>query len=121
LLADPLTITIGSTPGATSVARVSTGNGNSQYLSADGLVRVGLSSSYGKRTRRVARVDITKIAADPFIPSTNAELSSSVYVVFDHPKVGFSVAEMVDLFGGISTLLSASSNSNATKLLGGQS
>jgi hypothetical protein len=121
MLSDPLSVTIGSDPGAVSVPRVSTGNGTSRYQSADGLVTLTLSSSYGKRTRRVARVDRTKVSSDVFIPANNVQLSASVYVVFDHPVQGFTSAEMVDMMAGLFGLLTASTNADAVKLLGGES
>lgn len=121
MLTDPLSITIGSSPGAVDVPRIIAGNNRSVYQSADGLVKVTFSSEYGKRVRRMARADLTKISADPFIPANNVQLGASVYMVFDHPTVGFTAAEMVDLMGGVTTLLTSSTNANATKLLGGQS
>lgn len=44
-----------------------------------------------------------------------------MYVVFDHPKVGYTSTEIVAAWAGLNTLLTATSNANVTKLLGGES
>lgn len=122
-LADPQSITIAGV--TTSLPRVSTGDGRSTYQSGDGLIHMTLSSNYGKRTRRVARVDVTKISADPFIPSTNVELGSSVYVVWDTPKVGFTSTELLNIWNGLQVNLDATVGGVdfkvAKQLLGGES
>jgi hypothetical protein len=41
--------------------------------------------------------------------------------VFDTPKVGYSAAEILAVWAGFNTLLTASSNANVSKLLGGES
>lgn len=121
MLADPQTVTIGSSPGTVSLPRVSTGSGNSEYSSADGTIDLRASSTYGRRTRRLVRLDIEKVSSDVFLPATNVSLSASVYVVFDHPKVGFTVTELKDLYLGLTGQLTASSNAVLLKVLGGES
>lgn len=121
MLSDPQTITIGSSPGAVTVPRVSTGTGKSTYANSDGSVELILSSLYGKRNRRTCRVNYSKVSSDVFVPATNVSLSASCYVVFDAPAVGFTVTELKDMFAGLSGLMSASTYSVTTKLLGGES
>lgn len=116
---DPQSITISAV--TSSLPRVSSGDGNSKYTSADGLVDLSASSSYGNRTRQVLRVDNTKITADPFIPAQNTEVSMSCYMVFDRPRVGFTNAEAKAVYVGFNTLYTASSHSLIDKLLGGES
>jgi hypothetical protein len=118
-LSDPQSITISGT--AISLPRVSSGDGESEYLSADGLVRLSLASSYGNRTRRVIRVDHSKITADPFIPSQNTKVSMSNYMVFDVPPAGYTNADVTAVYAGFKTLFTASSDAAITKLLGGES
>lgn len=122
-LADPQSINIGGT--TYSLPRVSTGDGRSEYASNDGIVRMTLSNAYGKRTRRVARVDFKKISADPFLPSTNVELGTSVYVVWDSPRVGFTPTELLNIWHGLQieldTTVGGVDSKIATQLLGGES
>jgi len=118
-LSDPQSITISAA--TSSLPRVSSGDGTSEYLSADGLIRLTLSSAYGKRTRRVLRVDHSKITADPFIPATNTKVSMSNYMVFDLPPAGYTNAEAQAVYAGFKTLYTASSDAVITKLLGGES
>lgn len=118
-LADPQSIDIGA--GAVSLPRVDSGVGTSRYASADGTHVLTLANAYGRRTRRVMRFDHSKITTDPFIPADNVKVSASHYLVFDLPPAGYSVSDMLGIFGGLLTVATASSNLVTTKLLGGQS
>jgi hypothetical protein len=80
-----------------------------------------VSHAYGKRTRRTARLNLTKVAADPFNSSLNASYSSSIYLVVDHPVVGFTPADLHTDVTGLTTWLTASSGTAIDKLLGGES
>jgi hypothetical protein len=116
---DPQSITISGTP--ISLPRVSTGDNKSMYSSSDGLVDLSASSAYGSRTRRVLRVDHSKITTDPFIPAQNRQVSMSTYMVFDVPAVGYSNADVKAVYDGFKALYTASSDALITKLLGGES
>lgn len=118
-LTDPQSITIsGST---IALPRTNTGNNSSDYQSDDGLVKLTLSHAYGRRTRRVLRVDHSKITADPFIPSNNSKVSMSNYMVFDLPVAGYTNTEALAIYTGLKTLFTATSDDVIKKLLGGQS
>jgi ethanolamine transporter EutH len=79
-----------------------------------------VSDSYGKRTRRTARLDLRKIAVDPFSSSLNAQYSMSAYVVIDVPTVGYTLADEVTNTAGLLTWLTASTNAKLTQLMGGE-
>lgn len=117
---DPLSVTISAV--TTPLPRISVGDDKSEYQSADGLIRIEASHQYKvDRTRRMFRLDTSKITADPFRPSENREVSMSIYTVFDTPKVGYTAAEALAAWVGFNALLTASSNANVSKLLGGES
>lgn len=116
---DPQSITISGT--TTSLPRVSTGVNSSEYKSADGLIALTVNSQYGRRTRRVIRVDHGKIAPDPFIPAQNVKLGMSNYLVFDIPPAGYTNAEALAVYNGFKTLFTASTDAAISKLLGGES
>lgn len=116
---DPQSITISGT--AISLPRTSTGSGTSSYQSADGLVTLTASHAYGKRTRRVLRVDHSKLTADPFIPAQNTKVSMSNFIVFDLPPAGYSNADAQAVYNGFKTLFTASTDALIVKLLGGES
>lgn len=117
--ADPQSIDIGA--GAVSLPRVSTSGNSSTYRSSDGLLELILSSSYGKRTRRTARLTVTKVTADPYLPATNVKVSYTTYVVFDIPAAGFTVTEQKNAFvTGLGAWLNATSGAKAAQLLGGE-
>lgn len=117
--ADPQTVTISAV--TTPLPRVSTGQLQSTYLSADGLITLKASSSYGNRTRQVLRLDHKKVAADIYLPDRNVERSMSCYVVFDRPAVGYTNADALAVYTGFKTQFTASSDLLITKLLGGES
>lgn len=116
---DPQSVTISGS--AISLPRISSVANGSTYSSSDGAVDLVLSHAYGRRTRRVIRLDHSKYAADVFIPSTNAEVSMSCYMVFDLPKVGYNNTEALAVYAGLKGLMTASSDAAITKLLGGES
>jgi len=118
-LSDPQSVTISGS--AISLPRVSTGENKSIYTSSDGAVDLTLSSTYGNRVRRVARLDHSKFTADPFIPADNREVSMSCYLVFDSPTVGYTNAELKANYVGFNTLYTASTHALIDKLLGGES
>lgn len=118
--ADPQTITI-APASALSLPRVSVGDDESEYASGDGLVHLRASHNYGKRTRRMLRVDTSKLTSDPFRPDENVEVSMSLYMVFDLPPAGFTATEALAVYTGFKTQFSASSDLLITKLLGGES
>lgn len=116
---DPQSITVSGT--TISLPRVSTGAGNSSYTSADGLVTVSASHAYGRRTRRVLRVDHAKITSDPFIPAQNQKVSMSNYLVFDLPAVGYTNADALAVYAGFKGMFTASTDALISKVLGGES
>jgi hypothetical protein len=117
--ADPQSVTISAVP--ISLPRTNVGNNKSEYTSSDGLVKLTASSAYGRRTRRVLRIDHSKIAADLYIPAQNAKLSMSNYIVFDLPVLGYTPTEAKAVYDGFKTAFSASTDLLITKLLAGES
>jgi len=119
---DPQTITISAV--TSPLPRVETDDRKAVYQSADGLIALSADHSVGKaRTRHVLRVDLSKIAPDPFRPSENTKVSMSEYIVFDVPAVGagFSITEQLALWTGFKTQITASSDLLVSKLLAGES
>jgi hypothetical protein len=116
---DPQTVTISAV--TTPLPRVSVGDDESEYQSGDGLIRLSASHNYGKRIRRMVRIDTTKVSADPFKPTQNVKLSMSNYIVFDLPEAGYTAAEALAVWVGFKTQLAASSDALIVKLLGGES
>ncbi|DAD49958.1 TPA_asm: coat protein [ssRNA phage Esthiorhiza.2_10] len=117
--ADPQSVKISGV--TTSLPRVSTGKYESLYRSADGNIELLASTSEGKRVRATIRINHKKITADPFIPTTNVSVGSSIYLVFDSPVVGYTDAELKAVYDGFIEALQATSSLLVTKLLGGES
>lgn len=116
---DPQTVTISAV--TTPLPRVSVGDDESEYMSGDGLIKLTASHNYGKRTRRMVRLDTSKVTADPFRPSENVKVSMSNYIVFDLPAAGYTAAEALAAWVGFRTQLTATSDALIVKLLGGES
>jgi len=112
--ADPQSITIDGT--AVSLPRVSSGVNSGGFASNDGNLKLAVSHTYGKRTRRQYRMDFQKIAPDP-LTAANTRYTGSVYIVVDQPIVGFTVAELQKQLDGFVKSLTAA---QAAKLFGGE-
>lgn len=116
---DPQSLTISGT--TTPLPLTSRGQMGADYRSADGLITLSANHAYGRRTRRVLRVDHSKVTPDPFLPTQNVKVSMSNYIVFDIPPAGYTNAELLAVYVGFKTAFSATSDVLITKLLGGES
>jgi hypothetical protein len=119
MFSDPQTVTINAVP--FTLPRVDSGGNKGIYQSNDGLVKLSVSHTYGKRNRRMLRLDHSKIAADPLLADRNLRYSMSVYTVFDTPIVGYTVAEAKLISDALNAYAAASSGAQITKILGGES
>lgn len=115
---DPQSVTINAV--AQSLPRTSSKDTAGTFTKDDGNVKLLVSSSYGKRIRRTARLDHKKVAQDPLFPAQNAPYSMSFYVVADVPTTGYTVVEQKQIVDALVAWLSASSGANITRLLGGE-
>jgi len=116
---DPLAITISGT--ASSLPLTERNGDETKYSNADGTIVVSASHDYGKRIRRVLRVDTKKISPDVFRDDTNVERSMSAYIVYDIPKDGYTPTEVKALSDAFIATLNANSGILVTKLLAGES
>jgi hypothetical protein len=116
--ADPQSVTINAV--AISLPRVAAGNGSGQFTSADQNTSLLIANQYGSRTRRTVRLNIKKIAANPYNPAVNSTFSMSAYLVVDIPLVGFTTTEQFNNVAGLTGYLTASSGARVTQLLGGE-
>jgi len=119
MYSDPQVLTINAV--ANTLPRTSSGVNLGAFTKDDATVKLSIANQYGKRTRRQARVDFSKIAPNPLISSTNILYTMSTYLVVDLPLTGFTIAEAKQPIDAFVTWLSASSGANITKLLGGES
>ncbi len=116
--ADPQTITINAV--AQTLPRTSSGANSGSFGTADGAYKETVSHTYGSRTRRVLRLDASKVAADPLNPTQNKPYSMSAYLVVDVPTFGYSVTEQKQVVDGLVAYLSASTGARVSQLLGGE-
>lgn len=116
---DPQTVTINAI--ANTLPRTGSGENTGSFSKDDGNVKMSVTHSYGKRTRRTIRLDHRKVAADPLVAAQNLNYSMSMYIVVDVPPFGYSPAEAKQVWDGFIANLAASSAVNTTKFLGGES
>jgi hypothetical protein len=103
----------------TSVPRINSGGGKSEYVNEDGTKRlsIGTITTKGDRKRATVRLDLSKITTDPYDTSQNVRVSTSAYLVVDYPEAGFTKEELKKLTEGLTTFLTASSGSAIKKAL----
>jgi hypothetical protein len=101
--------------------RTSTGQNLGIYTVGNGTLAVRAEHTYARRTRRLFRVDFNKMTPDPFIPSQNVKVTSSLYVVSDQPAVGFSNEEIEANYKAMNFALERDSDKLLKAWLSGQS
>lgn len=91
-LADPQSL-----PGTPVIplARISASLG--KFGSDDSVYEMSVDHSRNTRARHTVKLTQRKISADPLLPSQNREYAQSIHIVIDHPKQGFTNAEVVAL------------------------
>jgi hypothetical protein len=118
MFTDPQSVTVGGT--AISLPKTSSGLDQGKYNAADGLTTLRISHQYGKRNRRLIRLDSAKISENPFTAGLSERFSMSVQLVVDTPIVGYTVAEQKAIVDALVAYLAASSGARVTQLLGGE-
>lgn len=117
--ADPQSVTVSGTT-ATSLPRVLVEGTKSEYSTPDKTAGLVIQHAYGKRNRHTARLNVSKIAPDPFT-GVNQRYSASAYIVIDAPTEGFTNTELKDAVLGLAKWLSDTTGANTVKVLGGES
>lgn len=98
MLADPQIITINTVP--YTLNRVTTGDLRGIYQDATSEHKLTISHQFNKkRVRRMARLDLKAIVADPLTAENDYE-TLGIYVVVDEPEVGFSDTAIADIIAG---------------------
>lgn len=98
-LTDPQSVTVNAV--AQSMPRVEVGTKKAAYITNDENFRLDVShSDSGNRVRSLVKVTQRKVVTDP-LSSENDYDTSSLQIVLDRPKVGFSLAELEHLRTGV--------------------
>lgn len=116
--ADPQSVNDGS---AHSLARTGQGLDTGAFRNTTDGFEMKISHSYGGRVRREVRLDQSKIVSDPLFAANNVPVGASVYLVINHPTSGFTPTQLISLTTALLGNLTASSNANLVKLVGGES
>jgi hypothetical protein len=118
---DPQSMSFGGDP-AIDLDRTSFGTNSGAFTNQDGDIsyKLSISHAYGKRIRRVARLDINRIIDDPLLAGVSIPTSMSTYIVIDVPRNGFDADSAVENCGGLISWLGADSAANLAKFARGQ-
>jgi hypothetical protein len=117
LLTEPQAVTIGGT--ARSLVKTETDRTRSVFTDRANGVRLETSQSNGNRRRSLVKLTLNKIAADP-ITAVNSDISTSVHLVIDAPRVGFTDTEIKDEAVALLNWFTASTNANLIKVIAGE-
>jgi len=117
--ADPQSITISGT--ANSLPRTGSGIGVGGFATSDGSLVMDVRHAPSRlRTSRTIGITIKKYVSDPLRPADNVPVSATIRLVVNQPVQGFTPADLLAAIVGFTNNLTASSNANLTKLLGGE-
>lgn len=119
MFSDPQTVTINTV--ANTLPRVSVGDRRASYVKDDETVTLSIAHAATNkgRVRRQVRLDLKKMASDPFIAGNQREVSCSIYLVIDEPDD--AVFTNTELLNNSKGLLGWLSDANVTKVIAGES
>jgi hypothetical protein len=117
-LSDPQSVTIDGT--AISLPRTSSGTNSGGFTSNDGATSLQVAHTYGKRIRRTISLQTKKYATDPTNNSLSVPVFATLRITVDQPLQGYTADELKLALVGFIANLTASTNANMIKLLGGE-
>lgn len=117
MLADPQSITIDGD--AITLPRVLTGTREGKFETFNAGISVETTAK-NSRIRTVARFDQTKVTADPLVSTTNVVVNDSIALTINRPASGFSDDEVLKQVVGFIAWLTAGTNANLKKVIGGE-
>lgn len=86
MLTDPQSVTINAI--AISLPRISAGDLQAQYQSADGGTSLRIAHSVSNRERSLVRLDLQKVGVDPFLSTVSKTYKASWWLVGERPLNG---------------------------------
>lgn len=112
---DPQTITIDTVE--STLNKIQSVGYSSEYATPDENLKLKISHQDSKKkTRRLVRLDVRKIAADP-LTAVNEYKDSGIYFVIEDPEFGFTSEELEDYITGF---IAWFTSANIQKLLANQ-
>jgi len=119
-LADPQSVTINATPH--SLPRVGSGDGTGSFRKDDASIELLATHKVANRSRHTIRLNHSKVAVDPLVPTVSRPYSMSIIVTIDTPvNQGYSNTEIKQTVEGLLGWFTASSSANLIKVIGGES
>lgn len=117
MLADPQNIT--TSAGAKVASRTLTGTDRGRFISPDQSTVVEVQTSFGKRIRTVAKVTEAKVFQDP-LTNAPSRVEEVVQLTINRPQDGFSEEDVLATVKGFFGWLTASTDANLKKIIGGE-
>lgn len=114
------TITIDDTE--LTLERVFTGSTTGLFKSSDSATSIEVTPAVSRdgRQHRVARLRQKKTTTDPLVGSTNVRVEDFMSLNVNRPSDGYTDAEILKQATGFIAWLTANSNANLIKLIGGE-
>jgi hypothetical protein len=117
MYSDPQSVTVNAVAQSMPRQGTSTPDRIGTFATADGTFQFDVrQNKTSNRFRREVRLTQKKVAADP-VSAVNKEVSTSVMIVVDEPRWGFTDTELGYLTAALVTWFSTT---NRDKLLGGE-
>lgn len=114
-LSDPQSVTLGGS--AQTLSLITRKPDSGEYLSPDGKYRLLITQNIKGGTRRTnITIQRKTISTNP-LNDIKSNVQASLSVNLTRPEVGFTDAELIELFTALNTWGSASTNANYTKVV----
>lgn len=118
MFSEPQSVTLDGA--AKSLNRLNFTANGSEFATADTSVRMSIQHILGRRHRHTIRLKKDSLVANPLVSGQNINQSISVLLTVDVPP-GYDTAAAKDAVKGLLANLTASTDANITKLVGGES
>lgn len=115
MFAEPQNITISA--GSRVTTRVLTGSEVGRFIAPERDTVIEVSHSAKNRLRSVVKLQTKKFSADPTVPAVRDQV---IQLTINRPNVGFSEAETLADVKGLLSWLSAGTDANLKKFIGGE-
>lgn len=117
---DPQSLTVGTTPGAVSCARTGSSDNAGAFTSSDLQYQLKVRHTPGPRYRHNAQFRTDQIVSNPLVPDQNMSVYATVDFTVSAPRNGLSTDQVVELAAALADWLTASTNANLVRLIGGE-
>lgn len=118
--ADPQSLTVGSSPGAVSLPRTGSSESSGKFVTSDGKYSLLVRHTLGPRYRHNCQFRFDDIVSNPLVTGQSMPVYATADFTVNMPRNGLSTVQVTEFAAALATWLTANSNANLVKLLGGE-